>query len=548
MPLGDASIFVNGVDVSLIGSGLVQWGGTWEERIDGVGVASLVIQDRPPFSDVVYGLGTDFSYVENGVPVISNGWRDIIKITLPGSSLNLYWGEITNSVLDLPVGAQIRRWNVTGSDFNTVMDLRLVGFPDGNTWTSVDGGLTHTAIDPFAVGLSTDGATVTQLFDHYAWLPDFVGVTNFDATTFVHDWIPTADLIDPLTGQSRLLWTNNTLRGALDELRGLAGFPVFCWIDPDLAVHWDAFGDWSTVGGGSSPLFPYSPYPRAAPARITDVQGDINGTTVIGGRLLKFPLDATYMPQQVAVTGVTDYIHNADGSTTMQGTGWHTRLSGRHDAIPTNRQVLVDAQAVTPAQRAGVIAAYVQYAKRARLRGTVTVGSPTEPVDGWRVGQLLQIHDSRLPSVFQDMTYPILRVQGKQVPGQQWREYILEFGDAPVARFSQKYRTTPQKLATARLPAKSMVIEWPTRALRPGTSYTLVAQLVDHSRKPVRHTGLPVDWSLTVLDASGVNVGGGSLSPVSTTTDGNGRVAAVLTTGATTGLHYHVKAVTTAQL
>ncbi len=548
MTLADAVISINGTDVT----SSAEWDGTWEERIDGVGAASVTIQDRDPASPTEYGRGTNFTISEGGHTVASNGWRDIIKIAVPG--LNLYWGEVVNSELDLPVGFPWRLWHLNATDFNSVLDLRNVGVPDGNTWESIDGGLTHTAIDPFAVGLSSDAATIQQLFNHYAWLPDFVGVTNFDVTSFVHDWIPASTLVDPLTGQSRLLWTLNTLRRAVDELRGLAGFPVFVWIDPDLAVHWEAFADWSTsFGGGLSLLFPYTPFPRSAPARITDVTADINGTTVIGGRKLKVKYDATYMPQQVYASGVTDYIHNADGSTTLQGTGWPIRLSGRHDAIPTNRQVIVDAQTVTAAQRQAVTRAYETYAQRARVRGTVTVGkgetdTMAEAVDGWRVGQLLTINDARMPPGINGHAFPIQRVSGTQVAGNQWREYVLEFGDAPIARFSQKYRTAPQKLLSARLPAKTLLIEWPTHHLRPSTSYTLVAQLVDRSKKPVRHGGLPVDWSLVVRDASGADVGGGALGQITPTTDSHGRNAAVLTTGALTGLHYEVKAITTAQL
>ena len=552
MTLATTTLTVNGVDVT----GPSQWDAMWEERIDGVGQATVTIQDRDPSSTTLYGFGNNTTITEDGHTVNSTGWRDLLNLSIPG--LNLYWGEVTNSDLALPPGKRFRQWALSVSDFNTVMDLRLVGSPDGGggggtgVWQTIDGGLTHTQVDPNAVGLSTDGGTVTALFGVYAAPPPFPVTSlpaSFDASTFVHNWIPTSSLIDPITGQSRLLWTNNTLRGAIDELRGLAGFPVFCWIDPDLAVHYEAFADWSSLfGPGLLLLFPYVPFPRYAPAVITDVHGAIDGSTVIGGRNLDFKLDATYMPQQVYISGVTDYIHNADGTTTMQGTGWPVRLSGRHNALPNNRQVLIDAQAVTAAQRQAVSGSAERYAQRARLRGSVTVGRQDEAVDGWRVGQLLTIIDARLPPALNGMAFPIQRVQGKAVAGQQWREYVLEFGDFPIARFSQKYRAAPAKLASPRLPAKQLLIEWPTRSLRPSTSYTLVGQMVDRSKKPVRHPGIAVAWSLTVLDASGASVGGGSIAQITAYTDANGRNAAVLTTSATTGLHYHVKALINQQL
>jgi hypothetical protein len=549
MTLADATLTINfGDNTALDITAASQWGGTWEERIDGVGMASFTVQDRDPASTIVFGLGKDLETTDFGKPFLSVGRRDILRMTIPG--LNLFWGEVTQSVLALPVGFPWRRWALSATDFNADLDLRLVGVPDGLTWETIDGGQTHTAIDPNAVGLASDGATITALFDHYVVHPRNIMTEAFDATTFVHDWIPSTSLIDPITGQSRLLWTNNTMRGAIDELRGLAGFPVFLWIDPDGAVHYEAFADWDTAyaGGGLSMLMPYVPFARFAPAAITDVTADLNGSTVIGGRNLSFTLDGTYMPQQPYVTGVTDFIHNADGTTTFQGTGWPVRPTGHRTALLGSRQVLVDAQAVSEAQRMAVTNSIMGYGKRARLRGTVTVGRQDEPVDGWRVGQLLPITDARLPPALNGLAYPIQRVQGTQVPGQQWREYVLEFGDFPIARFSQKYRTTPPKLASPRLPAKQLLIEWPTHHLRPSTSYTLVGQMVDRSKKPVRHAGIKVTWTMTVLDASGASVGGGSIAAVTAATDANGRNAAVLTTGSATGVHYHAKCVVAQQL
>lgn len=539
-----ATLTINGTDVT----GPSEWEATWEERIDGVGQANLTVQDRDPSSAIEYGRGTNFSFTEFGVTVPSQGWRDIVKISIPG--LTLYQGEIVDAELDLPVGHPWRRWALSASDFNTIMDLRLVGVPDGLTWETIDGGQTHTAIDPNAVGLATDGATMQALFANYVELPLFVGPTTIGTSTYVHDWIPTSTLIDPITGLSRLLWTNNTVRGAKDELSSLAGFPIFGWIDPDLEFHWEVFKDWTGIEASDfSMLFPTVPFQRFAPARISDQEAEQNGSTVIGGRKLKFKYDATYMPQQSYITGVTDFIHNASGTTTYQGTGWPARTSGRRTAILNARQLLLDAEAVTDAQKGAIAHTVGKYSFRARLRGTVTVGQPDEAVDGWRVGQLLTIDDVRMPPGLRGHSFPIQRVQGKVKKGQTtWREYVLEFGDFPIATFSQKYRTTPQRLKTARLPAKSMIIEWPTHHLRPDTSYNLISQLVDRSKKPVRYAGLPVTWELTVLDGSGINVGGGSLVASTDTTDAHGRAAATLTTGSTTGLHYHVKAFTDAQL
>lgn len=134
-----------------------------------------------------------------------------------------------------------------------------------------------------------------------------------------------------------------------------------------------------------------------------------------------------------------------------------------------------------------------------------------------------------------------------------FRVYTLEFGDAPIGRFGQKYRSGAQRLPTARIPAKQHKVLFPTLHLRPSSSYVLTSQMVDTSQKPIRQGSVPVRWSLTTKDRTGATVATGSvtaLDPVSgntNSTDKHGRAAARLATGAATDLHYHVTAVTVAQ-
>lgn len=542
-----AVITINGAAVTPPSSSpdnALEWNCTWEERVDGVGQFSGVIQDRL-LGSTEYGRGTIINDPGAG-PAGANtswGWRDLVNVTIGGN--NAFYGEIVHSTLRLPVGHPYRRWSLQASDFNTILDTRLVGYPDGSDWETVDGGATHSPIDPFAKCSTTDAATVAALMAQYVELPRGMPITTFGTSTFVHSWLAPAALTDPATGLPRLTWTNTNLRAALDEVRSLAAFPIFCWIDPDLEVHWEALPDWSVISTGGLTLgLPATPFTREAPAILTDTSP--NGTTSVGCRGLSIDYDSTYMPQQVYVSGVTDFVYNG-GSTRYHGTGWPRRTSGRRDQLAGFRQIAVDAQTVTDAQKNSVSTANEQYARRARIRGTVTVGSPTEAVDGWRCGQLLRIYDDRLPATLRGVGFPIQRVKGTAKAGQDWVEYELEFGDFPIARFSAKYRNTPQRLQTARLPAKIHRIYWPTTHLRSSTAYVLTSQMVDHSHKPVRHAGVPVTWSLEVLDSAGASVGGGSLVALSNTTDQHGRTAATLTTGATTDRHYHVTATTAAQ-
>ena len=530
-----------------------QWDVSFEERIDGVGQASVTIQDRNNDPIREFGAsntvpGTD-PPVHTGGPV-TVGWRDILELRTTAGDIALFHGEILQSNLSLPPGFPWRRWKLTATDMNALLDQRLVGAADGYTWETIDGGVTHQPIDPDAKGLSTDAATVQRLFDVYLRKPPYPSGGAFGTSTFVHDWIPTNVMTDPVTGESRLRWTNTTLRSALDEMRALSGFPVFCWVDPDDEVHWMAFQDWSLIGGFGLPMLsPTPPFAISAPARITDNHDEIDGSTVIGGRGLSFDYDSSYMPQELYVTGVTDYVYDG-GSTIFQGTGWEGGGVGiGFHANPVFRQVSVDAQSATVRERKAVGHSYINYARRARLRAKVTVGSPTENVDGWRVGQFLTVSDERLPARLNNRAYPIQAVRGHLIPGNDFIVYELEFGDFPQARFSQKYRTTPQRIAPARLPAKRHHVELPTHHLLPSTSYTLHSQMVDHSGKPVRMSGIPVVWALQTTNAAGGVIAAGSIAAVNTpcVTDQHGRTAAILSTDAATGLHYHVTATTPAQ-
>jgi hypothetical protein len=538
-----AHFSVNGIEATDV----MEWDATWEERLDGVGQASVTIQDRSAGSSTQYGAMTR---VTDGTPVrITRGWRDVLKIWVGGT--NLFWGEIGHSTLDLPVGFPWRRWHATASDFNTVFDLRMVGVPDGGDWETIDGGKTHQPIDPDAHGLSRDGPTVAALFDAYVELPRLIpAVESYvvpDTTTFVRSWIPSSVMIDPHTGKSRLQWSHTTLRSALDEMRGLAPFPIFYWIDPDLRVHWEAVRDFASGTGGVL-IAPRRRGGIAAPAIITDRTSSLDGSSHIGGRNLQIEYDSSYAPQQAYVNGVTDFIYNG-GATVYQGTGWALRYRPfvSRTAIRHFRQTSVDAEAVTDAEKTAIAKSYEHYGERPRIRGQITVGRPDEAVDGWRVGQMVTIIDARLPPALNGKTFPIQRVQGKLKAGQEYREYTLEFGDFPIARFSQKYRTSPQRIHPTRLPARKHRIYWPSHHLRPSTSYVLYSQMVDHSDKPVRRGGVPVTWSVETKDRAGVNVGGGTISAHSATTDDHGRTAATLTTAAGTDLHYHVTAKTPRQ-
>lgn len=513
-----------------------EWDATWEERIDGVGAASVTIQDRGNNPGKDYGRQ-----------------RDQIRMTV--GSDNVFWGEITRSRLDLPPGRPFRRWKLSCTDWNSTLDLRLVGVPNGAYWRSDDGGRTHYPLDhyqyatydAYAHSWPTDQETILRLFDSYVRLPE-PGLEVIDATTFVGNYLPTLALVTG-SGEPRIHWTHTTLRAAMDELRSYARFPLFYWIDPDLKLHWTILPD-PTINRaalGLTGLFPSAVASGGAPAIVAD---DLSGAgTRIGGRGLFMEYDGSYMPQRAYVSGVTNFIYNG-GNEIDQGTGWRynlTHTSAGYARRRRNRHVLVDAQAVTPAQRDAVAAHYERYGERARIKGSVTVGRPDEAVDGWRVGQMVTIIDARLPDALNNRQWPIQRVSGSLRAGQNFRTYNLEFGDAPIERFSQKYQQAPHRITNKHLPAREHQIIFPTTHLRPSTTYVLRSQIVDHAKRPLRQGGVPVTWTMTVKDRTGATVSTGSISALISVTNLHGETTAELVTGSGTDLHYHVRCTTAAQ-
>jgi hypothetical protein len=499
----DAQLLINNRDVTPV----AEWDASWEERADGTpGQMTVTIQDRGNAN--VYGNSRD-------------------RITLKIAGVNAFDGEIVTSQIDLPPGVPWRRWKISATDWNTVPDLRLVNVPSGESWLSTDGGATFQNVDPNAQGGGDDAHTVADLFAAYAARPDG---SAFDASSYVYTYIPNSVLINQHTGESN--WAANpheSLKSALDNLRNLAGVPIYTWIDPDGKVHWVALPDLVTPSNNPP-----------APAAITDVSP--NGTTTVGGRGLSIQYDGSYMPQAVYVTGVTDYVYNG-GNVLTNGTGWAGGITA-----PSLRQIAVDAQSVTRQQRDKIGAAYATYGQRARVRGTVTVGKPLtstviEKVDGWRCGQMLQITDARLPVGISGQSWPILTVKGKLWSTVNVREYTLEFGDAPRQAFSAKYRTTATKIKTPLQPAHIHEVYFSNLHPLPSTSQTVTSQMIDAAKKPVRAPGVPVVWSMTVTDSTGAVVTGqGSIVAITSSTDTNGETTATFTTGATAGLTYDVRA------
>jgi hypothetical protein len=482
----------------------------------------------------------------------------------------LYDGEIVNSKLDLPVGMPWGRWNLGGSDWNTIPDLRLVGVPNGSTWQSIDGGLTFQNVDPAAQAGATDAATVVNLFDNYVRRPS--DGHAFDTSTYVGSYVPPSALIDQHTGEPLVTWSHSALRSSLDDVRSVGSFPIFMWIDPAGYVHWQVFQDVVIPTGGGISAFTEgsltlglpetSPsLSGAAAAILSDGLGGnppVDGVTVIGCRGLSFNFDATYMPEGAYVNGVTDAIYNY-GHVIQQGTGWGNGASYVPDM--TMRQISVDAQAASLAQRLAVGSAYTHYNARARIKIALTcAGRTDEQIDGWRCGQMATIYDARLPAAMNGLAWPIMRVAGALRPGHpELRTYVIEAGDAPIGRFYAKWRTSPKTITAPHKPAYTWEIYFSNLSPAIGEAQTLVLQLMDSSKKPVRVSGIPGDLKFYDDpahggDGLGITLAGAavtsdaSLSPTSVVTNADGQASVTFTADSTqTGLRYPVYCSTPAQ-
>jgi hypothetical protein len=489
-----------------------EWDATWTEVVGGVGQASVTLQNRVNDDSLDPLIAGD------------TGYRHLLKMT--AGSWVLYEGEIVTPTLDLPVGFPWRRWVLGCTDWNTILDLRIIGAPDGGMWLTTDGGLTFVAFDPSAVNSDTDSDTIHDWFDAYVRTsqPPFgaFDTTKDSAGGFVGTYIPSTVLNPNPAGQPILLPINATLASAFAELAGYGAFPIYGpWIDPDRKVHWSAFP--TLIGAGTTGVLgsPAAMGMPAAPAIITDTSPD--GVTSIGGRGLKYSFDLTYGPQQVYVVGVTGFAYNG-GAVISGGTGWAFGGS----AIPSARQILADGQAITAAQRFSIGATYISYSERPQVKIIVTIGGRLDEgggsplMDGWRCGQLVTIIDARLPAWLNGRAWPIQKLTGTLKPYRNIRTMTIECGDAAIGRFSQKYRTVAAaKIATPRQPTYTHLVYFADLSPAGGKVQTLTSQMIDSAKVPVRSQGVTVTWSLAT-EPGGADTPG-YLSPTATVTNADGQ-------------------------
>jgi len=532
---GAYRLWVNEVEVT----GVSEWSATWSEVVGGVGQATVTVQNRA--SD----------------PSLDFNDRDILRMTM--GTWVLFEGEVVRASIDLPAGYPFRRWVLSCSDWNTIPDTRMVNVPDGQNWAAPaggDGDLSSSdtggpqPVDPESQVAGTDRATIQNWYQYKVLAPDGGA---FDTDEFVDELIPNTQLIDGRTGEPNFVPGQGPLKGAISQMGGLAAVTVYDWIDPDRKVHHQAFdGDYLALA-------------PVAPAVITDQRAEWDGTTKIGGRGLHIDADMTYAPQVAYVNGVTGFVMlaaadpaSSGGRVLYQGSGWGHSTASSVPFTRSQRQIMVDGQSVTRAQRDALADTYTAFGSRPRYTGSVTIGGRDDegnalPLStGWRAGQVVTITDERLPAYLDNTGWPIQRLSGSLRTGDATVMILtLEFGDMPIGRFSEKYADHTKSAVTGaepKPPAPRHAIYWETLNPKPGEAQTLKSQAVDNSEEPIKVKGVPVHWEFVSVkdfatddDRSG---NGESLSPNDTFTDADGIAITTFTAGTLSGVAYQIEAST----
>lgn len=220
------------------------------------------------------------------------------------------------------------------------------------------------------------------------------------------------------------------------------------------------------------------------------------------------------------------------------GSGW------TNEALQdkSKRQVYLEsAISGTVAQR-NSIGGQAEYRGRyPTLRGSVKVRDDDDGTarDGWRVGQVVEIADARLPDELNGLSFVIQEVATRPVSaGSDVLEYQLGFGDGPESRYSAE--RNPGDVAW---PPPFIQLEISVFDLAPGpnSTQTITAQLINGSGGPWALPGKVVNWSFECYDSLGIlQSGQGSLSRTVSVTDKTGKARTRLTTGPGTALVYYV--------
>lgn len=441
------------------------------------------------------------------------------------------------------------RWiDITCADWTIALDERLVGVPDGTTWQGPDTAGNFTNVDATAISFATDKLTIQNLFLNYlAGLPFAV-----DTSTYVFAYVPPGYL-----GLHPLNWSRTALRSALADMAQLAGANVHQWGDPAGAFHHQALvsipAGGSGSGSGSGSLARMLPGTSSAPPPAPfGLSENPNGTTsfaTVDGTI-KVKIDASVMTEIAYITGSTDFVYSPTGlqlvpdgsgnmitisvpNVTPGGIGWYPSPGppiGYGGRDITKRQGLVGSEAATLIERQADGLRAIRYSGSGILRASGKVWSDDSI---FHIGQMLRVN---YPSLECDGTYPIMHVITTYTGGSGRRFHELDWGDAPVARLTQRRPALQIPALQKSQPGHAHVVDLsalpdplPLGDSGPWTIAGLFREFLPDG-PAVKKAGLVVNFGWTYFDKdANPHPERLSLSPLSTTTDVNGTWQTVLT-------------------
>jgi hypothetical protein len=279
-------------------------------------------------------------------------------------------------------------------------------------------------------------------------------------------------------------------------------------------------------------LFPL----EAAPANIDNDTPD--GVTSIGSRDLSWTFDYTSDTFEYYVNGGVGFAYNG-GVTDLKGSGWWPSTGGPSGALP---QAHLDApSAVDSITKTAAATRARTSGQSGILRGKLVVGNERHHPDGWHVGQYLKINDVRLPGFLNGRYYVIQRVTTTLIPGQNWRVYTIEWGDAPIARLSSRKAPAASTQPPA-LPGRVWEAAYSEFTPLPSSTVTVVGQLTGDDGTPRRVANVTVHLEILTWDETDTPIAPvGSLSADVVLTDTMGAWTTDLTVGSQAGYSYEVR-------
>jgi hypothetical protein len=466
--------------------------------IDGIDVTNSIPLETLHIEEVIDSRAQCSFTIQDTANSVTVAARSDVKIVEGASTL--FRGTVMTRRYVQHVG--FRDIDITCSDYSVLLDERMVGVPSGGLWLGPDTQGNYISVDPNGNTSATDATTIRDLFATYVGGPILI-----NTTTYVNTYVPNSYL-----GSHILYWSRTPLRSALSELRDVAGPNVHFWIDPDLNFHWVAFplsssGSLLTTSGSLPLRFPETTGLVATGSGIAEA-ASVDYVTYYGVQDppgLQVTYDGTTMTQQPYIAGLTDYIYTPSGTQTVTlpvgsgltatvqenvpvvqggGQGFYpfTDAQGIQGADATLRQAIVSSDASSLTERATDGAMAIVYSGREIIRGQATVRSVSNV---YHVGQSLAVYFPTAMGL--NGSYPINHVTTQYLKGDGTRDTTLDFGDAPVGRFTQR-RPTPVAGTVSKPPRPATRLEVGTPAdVNPlaGTTQPVVFKITDFGGVPI---------------------------------------------------------------